>query len=186
MLTIKSSGCFEKRARRYSTKGPSGSSSAERAVTSEWSVMSNGQDDCRSSSARIDLAYSLQGLKSRPKEWSNITRFGSAAATTGQATVSKSRTVMPAELMRRMSKQIMQLPALVELQRASPSPYTFYTLVVSFERLASHVPCSPDRRGRMVPRADTPPAPPPGVSDRDAWSYGSPLSTSNMQDTIPE
>ena len=40
----------------------------ERAVTSEWSMMSSGQGDCRLSSARMDLAYSLHGLKSRPKE----------------------------------------------------------------------------------------------------------------------
>ena len=68
MLTIRSSGRLAWRARRYSTNGASGFSSLERAVKSECSVISSGHGDCRSSSARMVLAYSLQGLKSRPKE----------------------------------------------------------------------------------------------------------------------
>jgi hypothetical protein len=46
---------------------------------SDCSVISSGHGDCRSNSERISLPYSLQGLKFVPKEWSNITRLGSAA-----------------------------------------------------------------------------------------------------------
>src|SRR6185503_10208421 len=42
--------------------------------------MSNCHGDCRSSSMRIDRAYSLQGLKSRPNECRSTTLLGSAAA----------------------------------------------------------------------------------------------------------
>src|ERR1043165_3270589 len=59
--------------------GTSGSSSLDRAVTSELSVMSRGQGDCRSSSVRMVRAYSFHGLKSRPNECNSITRLGSAA-----------------------------------------------------------------------------------------------------------
>ena len=45
-----------------------GSLSLDRAVSSEWSVMSSGQGDCRSNSVRTVLAYSFQGLNSRPNE----------------------------------------------------------------------------------------------------------------------
>src|SRR5262245_34460642 len=41
--------------------------------------MSRAQGDCRSSSRRIALAYSLHGLNSRPKECSTSTLFGSPA-----------------------------------------------------------------------------------------------------------
>src|SRR4029078_8523242 len=79
MLTIKSSGCLAKRTRRYSANGVSGFTSLKWAPTSDCSVISSGHGDCRSSSERISLPYSLQGLKFVPKEWSNITRLGSAA-----------------------------------------------------------------------------------------------------------
>jgi hypothetical protein len=47
--------------------------------------MSSCQGDCRCSSLRMDFAYSLQGLKSRPKEWRSTTLLGSAAAAPPQA-----------------------------------------------------------------------------------------------------
>src|SRR6185503_19852064 len=43
--------------------------------------MSNCHCDCSSSSMRIDRAYSLQGLKSRPNECRSTTLLASAAAT---------------------------------------------------------------------------------------------------------
>src|SRR6516162_1839902 len=54
---------------RYATKGSSGFQSPERAVSSECSRTSSGHGDCLSNSARICLAYSFQGLNSRPNEW---------------------------------------------------------------------------------------------------------------------
>src|SRR5262245_21451358 len=51
-------------ARRYSTNAASEASSLELAVISEWSLISSGHGDCCSSSARMFLAYSLQGLNS--------------------------------------------------------------------------------------------------------------------------
>jgi hypothetical protein len=68
MLTIRSRGRLANRARRYSTNGASGFTSLKPAVTSEFSMISRGHGDCRSSSTRMALAYSLQGLKSRPNE----------------------------------------------------------------------------------------------------------------------
>src|SRR5215203_1179576 len=79
MLTIKSSGYLAKRAWRYSANRASEFASLKRAPMSERSVISSGHGDCRSSSERTSLAYSLQGLKFAPKEWNNMTRFGSAA-----------------------------------------------------------------------------------------------------------
>ena len=79
MLTMRSSGFFAWSARRYSTNGASESSSLDRALISEWSVISSGQGDCRSSSVRMVRAYSFHGLKSRPNECSTITRLDSAA-----------------------------------------------------------------------------------------------------------
>src|SRR5207344_749213 len=80
MLTMRSGCCLAKSALRYATKGTSGSSLLERAVTSEWSVMSSCQGDCRCNSLRMDLAYSLHGLKSRPKECKSTTLLAPAAA----------------------------------------------------------------------------------------------------------
>src|SRR5215204_2509247 len=79
MLTIRSRGYLAKRAWRYSANRASEFASLKRAPMSERSGRSSGHGDCRSSSERISLAYSLQGLKFAPKEWNNMTRFGSAA-----------------------------------------------------------------------------------------------------------
>ena len=42
--------------------------------------MSTGSRNCRTSSARMSLEYSLHGEKSRPNEFKSSTRFGSATA----------------------------------------------------------------------------------------------------------
>ncbi len=76
MLTIKSSGCLAKRARRYSTNGASGSSSLERALTSEWSVMSNRQGDCRSSSRTNGFGVFAPGLEISSERMKQHDPFG--------------------------------------------------------------------------------------------------------------
>ena len=54
--------------------------SEKRAVAREASKMSTGSRNCRTSSARMSLEYSLHGEKSRPNEFKSSTRFGSATA----------------------------------------------------------------------------------------------------------